>query len=249
VVDDKSFSERTVGKLPHQNGPRTPHVRLCHLDPRSEAIATVPAMAHRTHRKPVVWRARPELGGRRPSLTSRGGSQVPGALASAFIRAVVDTLSFRGLPMECGSTDRTNQRSRYRSRSTESLSVLLSAPCRAVDKSAPVPSQAVRLHAKSHTATATRRFNHNRQSTGSGTTLAVATGHGRNAIGIDIDGRNADLALGRVGPLMLTVEHISAQLPDDHSVKGNLGSPVQSSRPASSRQGAPLGGLLEEVPL
>jgi site-specific DNA-methyltransferase (cytosine-N4-specific) len=46
---------------------------------------------------------------------------------------------------------------------------------------------------------------------GSGTTLAVATGHGRNAIGIDIDGRNADLALGRVGPLMLTVEHISSE--------------------------------------
>ena len=33
----------------------------------------------------------------------------------------------------------------------------------------------------------------------SGTTLAVATGHGRDAIGIDIDSRNADLALERVG--------------------------------------------------
>ena len=42
---------------------------------------------------------------------------------------------------------------------------------------------------------------------GSGTTLMVATGHGRDAIGIDIDERNADLALDRVGPLMLTVEH------------------------------------------
>ena len=34
---------------------------------------------------------------------------------------------------------------------------------------------------------------------GSGTTLAVATGHGRDAIGIDIDSANADLALERVG--------------------------------------------------
>jgi SAM-dependent methyltransferase len=34
---------------------------------------------------------------------------------------------------------------------------------------------------------------------GSGTTLAVATGHGRDAIGIDIDPRNADLARGRIG--------------------------------------------------
>lgn len=42
---------------------------------------------------------------------------------------------------------------------------------------------------------------------GSGTTLMVATGHGRDAIGIDIDERNAALALDRVGPLLLTVEH------------------------------------------
>jgi hypothetical protein len=41
---------------------------------------------------------------------------------------------------------------------------------------------------------------------GSGTTLAVATGHGRDAIGIDIDERNAELALHRVGPLLLTIE-------------------------------------------
>lgn len=37
--------------------------------------------------------------------------------------------------------------------------------------------------------------------------LAVATGHARDAIGIDLDQRNADLALDRVGPLLLTVEH------------------------------------------
>lgn len=40
---------------------------------------------------------------------------------------------------------------------------------------------------------------------GSGTTLAVATGYGRDAIGIDLDERNADLALERVG-MFLTVE-------------------------------------------
>jgi site-specific DNA-methyltransferase (cytosine-N4-specific) len=34
---------------------------------------------------------------------------------------------------------------------------------------------------------------------GSGTVLAVATGHGRDAIGIDLDERNADLALSRCG--------------------------------------------------
>lgn len=41
---------------------------------------------------------------------------------------------------------------------------------------------------------------------GSGTTLAVATGHGRDAIGIDLDERNADLARQRVG-MFLEVEH------------------------------------------
>lgn len=40
---------------------------------------------------------------------------------------------------------------------------------------------------------------------GTGTTLAVAHGHGRDAIGIDLDARNADLAVGRVGPMFLEV--------------------------------------------
>ena len=40
---------------------------------------------------------------------------------------------------------------------------------------------------------------------GSGTVLAVATGHGRDAIGIDLDERNAHLAQERVG-MFLTVE-------------------------------------------
>jgi DNA modification methylase len=44
---------------------------------------------------------------------------------------------------------------------------------------------------------------------GSGTTLAVATGHGYDAIGLDIDERNADLARERCG-LFLTVEEAPA---------------------------------------
>ncbi len=42
---------------------------------------------------------------------------------------------------------------------------------------------------------------------GTGTTLAVAHGHGRDAIGIDIDARSAELARDRVGPLFLEVEY------------------------------------------
>ena len=41
---------------------------------------------------------------------------------------------------------------------------------------------------------------------GSGTTLAVSQGHGHDAIGFDLDKRNAELALERVGPLFLTIE-------------------------------------------
>lgn len=39
---------------------------------------------------------------------------------------------------------------------------------------------------------------------GTGTTLAVATGHGRNALGIDLNPRNLHLANDRIGPLILT---------------------------------------------
>lgn len=45
---------------------------------------------------------------------------------------------------------------------------------------------------------------------GSGTTLAVATGHGLNAIGIDLDARNAELAYARIG-MFLTVEHLAQE--------------------------------------
>ena len=47
---------------------------------------------------------------------------------------------------------------------------------------------------------------------GSGTTLAVATGMARTATGIDIDPRNADLALERVG-MFLDIDHGTREIP------------------------------------
>jgi len=38
---------------------------------------------------------------------------------------------------------------------------------------------------------------------GTGTTLMVATGHGRDAIGIDLDARNLDLARERLGMFLV----------------------------------------------
>ena len=46
---------------------------------------------------------------------------------------------------------------------------------------------------------------------GSGTTLAVATGLGRDAIGIDIDARNEHLVRERVGMLLTDVTHLIAE--------------------------------------
>jgi hypothetical protein len=45
---------------------------------------------------------------------------------------------------------------------------------------------------------------------GSGTVLAVATGHGRDAIGIDLDERNADLCRERVGMFLEVVKGMTA---------------------------------------
>lgn len=50
---------------------------------------------------------------------------------------------------------------------------------------------------------------------GSGTTLAVATGHGRDAIGIDLDARNADLARDRIGPMFFTEATVDELWPED----------------------------------
>jgi len=52
---------------------------------------------------------------------------------------------------------------------------------------------------------------------GSGTTLAVATGHARDAIGIDLDPRNAELAEQRVG-MFVTIEKPEKPLKDPDSV-------------------------------
>lgn len=46
---------------------------------------------------------------------------------------------------------------------------------------------------------------------GSGTTLRMALGNGRSSVGIDIDERNAELALERVGPLFMDVERHNAR--------------------------------------
>lgn len=40
-------------------------------------------------------------------------------------------------------------------------------------------------------------------------TTSTYPGHGRDAIGIDLDHRNATLAEERVGPMFLTIEHLS----------------------------------------
>jgi hypothetical protein len=56
---------------------------------------------------------------------------------------------------------------------------------------------------------------------GSGTTLEVATGHGRDAIGIDIDARNADLAVERVGMFLDVEGDTDSAATTPHNTTGN----------------------------
>jgi DNA modification methylase len=56
---------------------------------------------------------------------------------------------------------------------------------------------------------------------GTGTTLAVATGHGHHAIGIDLDPRNQNLALDRVGPLTLQTVTVAELVDALADVVGN----------------------------
>jgi hypothetical protein len=46
---------------------------------------------------------------------------------------------------------------------------------------------------------------------GSGTTLLVATGYGHDAIGFDLDARNAELARDRVGPFLFSLVDLEGQ--------------------------------------
>lgn len=48
---------------------------------------------------------------------------------------------------------------------------------------------------------------------GSGTTLAVATGHGHDAYGIDLDSRNAELARDRIGPFLFELLDTGTNVP------------------------------------
>jgi hypothetical protein len=50
---------------------------------------------------------------------------------------------------------------------------------------------------------------------GSGTTLAVAHGHGHDTIGIDLDERNRELARERIGPMFFEEEHVGARRSED----------------------------------
>lgn len=62
---------------------------------------------------------------------------------------------------------------------------------------------------------------------GSGTTLAVATGHGRDAIGIDLDERNIELARERVGMFLEVAEPGVGQAAPDSAAQSD------SARPCS----------------
>lgn len=66
---------------------------------------------------------------------------------------------------------------------------------------------------------------------GSGTTGAVATGHGHDAVLIDLDDRNAELARERIGPMLFDGPHHVTSRDDAHS----------DAPPDLEPQGSPVG--------
>lgn len=199
MVDDHACRQRPVGCLPRHDRTRPPHVRFGHLDPRT-VLASAGPDASGAHgnavRRPRAWA---KLRRQRPSFTLSGRAQVPGALGGALVGAVVDLTPLGWLAVEHGATHRARQAGKGGRAPRQCAPVTFPARLRAVDEPARVAPQPVGLHLHRCAATATRCVDHARQYSGSGTTLAVATGHGRDAIGIDLDARNASLARERVG--------------------------------------------------
>lgn len=198
VVDDRPSGPWPIRKFPCDHSPRSPYIRLSHLHPCS-ALATSLPDSDRTEREPVPSGNTPELGCAGTTLPSFRRLQVPCSFSSTPVRAVIHVSQLGRFSMKRSTTNRANERSATRPRSSQCGPVRTAARFRAEQKPAHIARQAVRLHHHFSAAMATRRFDHAAKCTGSGTTLAVATARGRDAIGIDIDERNLDLARERIG--------------------------------------------------
>lgn len=205
MVDDLTPRERPVCGFPHDDGTQTPYVGLGDLYPCASSVALVAAKCDGAHRQKVVRRTSTKLGSRGSPHAFRRSPKIAGALGGAHIRAVVDLAALRRLPVEQHAADWAGEIRNDR-RTARGATVSLAARPGAEDQAGPIAGESVRLDRERRTAPGACCVDHASQSTGSGTTLAVATGHGRDAIGIDLDERNAELALERVGPMLLTVE-------------------------------------------
>ena len=206
VVDDVPTRERTVCRFPHHNGARTPHIRVSHLYPCAlVAFSAASPVPDSSDRQPIVWgRAGLKLSRWRvPRPLRRAVIKIASPDGGTFVRAIVGGAPFRWPSSEHDAADGAVDVKRC-SWAASSGPISRSAFARAEQQPALVALEPVRLHAERVSTVGACHIDHAGQSTGTGTTLAVATGHGRNALGIDIDPRNLELAYERIGGLMLT---------------------------------------------
>ena len=212
VVNDVASRNRPVRLLPHQGGAGYPPVRLRDLDPRSHVAALwAVAKTHRPDGGPVVGdRSRLELRTRRTADPLRGWvklAALEGGVPRAFVGAPASAGSLRSLAVEGSPADFAVQGDtlartrRLPQRSHRWVGVL--ARIGAENESRLRLAQSIRADAHWRATGAARNIDH--ASNRSGTTLRMALGNGRSAIGIDLDQRNADLAMERVG-MFLSVE-------------------------------------------
>lgn len=204
MMNHEARRDRAVSVLVDDVSAQTPHVRLGHLH-ESALVLSARALSDSldAHRHPIVWAFTSlELRCGRSTSALWWGLEVAGSLGCARIGAVVDRSALGGFAVECDSAGRAGEWRQLRRMAVHRRAVGLSTLSRAEDQARRVALQSVGLNRELGSTVGAGCKGHAVQYSGSGTTLAVATGHGHDALGVDLDSRNADLARERIGPLL-----------------------------------------------
>ena len=202
-----AFRDRSIVCLMYDTSTQPPNIRFRHLHERPSVVAASPIAYPFCPDRDMVVRclARLKLGGFRYTRSLwYAVSQIAGAFRGTLIRAVVHVSTLRWFAMKRPLAYGTRYGWSLWSWPASGLAVNFSALARAVDKARLVSCEAIGLDRERLSTVAAWNI-HIAQYSGTGTTLAVAHGHGRDAIGIDIDERSAELARDRVGPMFLEV--------------------------------------------
>lgn len=210
VVDDVPARCRPVD----QSGALAPDVRFGDLDPNSRGVGPVvplPYSLTADGEDVVRLLATPELRGRSATSALRRWLECHVGLGRTRHRAVVDVAKFGWLTHEPSAADGAGSRHApgpARRRTERILSPWAHLRLRSAEL----------LRAGEALKVDHRRHTESLPSTGTGTTLAVAALHGRNAIGIDIDSRNADMYDARYQEVKRSLFGTTPELPGQEAL-------------------------------